>query len=209
MKYEQLTDSQKAIVDMEIPAELEKEANEKVALAQDLYESGFAKLAAETADELDKVAEEEEKEEKEEKAEEKLDDGEKKEAAVRGAFIARGYIDGLKKLGSERHDDELHYLYPFLAEKIANATGQAPGKVMAFLKNMKGKASGAMAGAKAKGSAAMGKGKEMAGKGKEKAMAAAKKTKEHVGKHKGAYGLAAGAAAGGAGGYAAGKHSRD
>lgn len=191
VKYEDLSPKDQELLNTDFGDEIEKQAAEKVAMAQDLYAAGFQKLAAESADEMDE-ADKEEKKEEESKPEKKLDEEEKKEASARGAFIAKGYIDGLKKLGSDRHGDENHYLYPFLAEKLANA-GAAPGKVMSFLNKLK-----------AKGGDMAGKAKGMAGQGKEKALASAKKVKEHVGKNRGAYGFGAGAA----GGVAAGRASK-
>lgn len=160
MKLEDLSAEDQALVKQEFPAELEKEAAEQVKLAQELFTTGFEKLAAETADELDKLAAEGEKEEEKEEKEEgkELNEEQKKEAAVRGAFIAQGFIDGLKKLGQERHGDEMAYLYPFINEKLANM-----GKVMDFTKRMGGKAMDA-------GKALAAKAKPMA----DKAMAAAK-----------------------------------
>lgn len=192
MKFEDLSAEDQALLNTDFPEEIEKQAAAEVALAQDLYASGFAKLASESADAMDKVAEEEEEEEKE-KPENKLDEEEKKEAAARGAFIAQGYIDGLKKLGSDRHGDENHYIYPFIAEKLA-AGGMEAGRVASFLSKLK---SSAGAGA--------GKAKAMAGKGKEKAMAGAQKMKKMVGEHRGKAGLLAGGAAG----VAAGRASKD
>jgi len=123
MKITDLSRDDQALVQTQFPAELEKEAAEQVKVAQELYSTGFAKFASETADMLDKLAEEAEKEEKEEgkedEHEKKLNEEQKKEAAARGQFIARGFIDGLKKLGSERYNDEMAYLYPFVNEKLA------------------------------------------------------------------------------------------
>ena len=117
MDIKSLSAEDQALLNTQFSPELEKEAAESVKLASELYTTGHDKLAAETADLLEKMAEEEEKEEKEEGKE--LNEDQKKEASVRGAFIAQGFIDGLKKLGSERYNDELAYLAPFIHEKIA------------------------------------------------------------------------------------------
>lgn len=191
MKFEDLSKEDQALLNTEFPEEIEKQAAAEVALAQDLYASGFAKLAAESADAMDK-AEKEEEEEEEKKPENKLDEGEKKEAMTRGAFIAKGYIDGLKKLGSDRHQDENHYLYSFVAEKLA-AAGMDAGRVASFLSKMKSKAGAGASAAKG-----------MASKGKDKAMAGAQKMKGYLKEHRGKAGLAAGAA----GGVAAGRASK-
>lgn len=114
-----LTAEQKALLETQFPAELEKEAAAEVAKIQELYSVGFEKMAAEAAEAMDKSEEEEEEEKKE------LSKEQEKEASARAAFIARGYIDGLKKEGSERHGDELHYLYPALEEKLAGFTDHA------------------------------------------------------------------------------------
>lgn len=165
MKITDLSAEDQKLVNTEFSAELEKEAAEQVKIAQELYTTGFDKLASETADELDKLAEfpPKKEEEGEEKDEKKLDDEQKKEAATRGAFIAQGFIDGLKKLGQERHQDEMAYLYPFINEKLAGM-----GKVMDMAKNMGAKGMSAAKGMAAKAAPAA---KDMAAKG----MAVAKK----------------------------------
>jgi hypothetical protein len=109
-----LTAEQKALLETQFPAKLEKEAAAEVAKIQELYSVGFEKMAAEAAESMDKEEEEEEEEDKKDLSEEQ-----EKEASARAAFIARGYIDGLMKQGSERHNDELHYLYPAIEEKLA------------------------------------------------------------------------------------------
>lgn len=120
MKFEELTKEDQELLKTEFPAELEKQAADQVAQMHELYDVGFTKMAADTATELDKLAEESEKEEKEEESEahKKLDEEHKKEAAARGAFIARGYVDGLLEKGAELHEDPLHYFYPALSEKL-------------------------------------------------------------------------------------------
>lgn len=114
-----LSAEQQELLDTQFPAEMEKEAAAQAALISDLYSTGFSKLASAACDEMDEKEKEEEKEEHHKKP---LEEKHEKEASDRGAFIARGYIDGLMKEGSERHDDELHYLYPFIAEKLAVST---------------------------------------------------------------------------------------
>lgn len=131
MKLNQLSADDQALLQTQFPAELEKEAAAEISLAQECYSTGFSKFASETAQALEKLAEEAEKgeteEEEEKEHEKKLDEEQKKEAAARGAFIARGYIDGLKKLGSENYQDEMAYLYPFIQEKMANLATAAKG----------------------------------------------------------------------------------
>lgn len=158
MKLSELSVEEQALVNTTFPAELEKEASEQVKVAQELYSTGFSKFAAETAETLEKLAEEEEKEEPKED-EKKLDDEQKKEAAARGAFIARGYIDGLKKLGTEKYQDENAYLYPFINEKLANM-----GKALAFGKDLAGKAGEHAGKALAAGKGLAGKAGEAGGK---------------------------------------------
>ena len=171
-----LTAEQLELLNTEFPADMEKAAAAQAALISDLYSTGFTKIAAQAADEMDK--EEKKEEEKEEKKE--LSEEHEKEASDRGAFIARGYIDGLMKEGSERHGDELHYLMPFIAEKLA----MDAGKVKAFLSNLgsKAKANMGTVGAKMKAGAGTagaqakdlaGKAKDLANKNPGKAMAAA------------------------------------
>lgn len=110
----ELTKEQQDLLNTEFPADIEKAAAEEVNAALDLYTMGFDKMAAQAAETFD--ASEGEELETEKVA---FDDEMEKAASERAAFIARGYIDGLIKEGSERHGDELHYLYPFIAEKLA------------------------------------------------------------------------------------------
>ena len=147
MKYEELSPEDQALLNTEFPAELEKNAAEELKLANEMYDTGFTKMAGEAADSMDKEEEEETSE-----SEKKLDDEQKKEAAARGAFIARGYLEGLCKQGQDRHGDPLHYLYPAIIEKLAEggktkaAKGlweATKGKAGAAGKWAKGKASGA------------------------------------------------------------------
>jgi hypothetical protein len=145
MKFEALSKEDQALLNTKFPEELEKEASAEVGRANELYAVGFEKMASGAADELDKSAEEEEEEEKKEKPE--LDEDHKKEAAARGAFIARGYVDGLKKLGQERHQDELHYFYPALEEKLGMDAGKLKGAFSSFAAKAKDLASKAKAGA--------------------------------------------------------------
>lgn len=133
MKFEELSQEDQMLVQTQFPAELEKQASAEIKMAQELYSAGFSKFATATAEALEKLAEEEKepKEEEEKEHEKKLDEEQKKEASARGAFIARGYIDGLMKLGQENYGDEYAYLYPFIQEKMAG---------LEALKGMAGKA---------------------------------------------------------------------
>lgn len=122
MRRSELSPEDQKLLSTDLGA-FEKEAQAHVALCQEMYETGFSKLAAETADELDalysKTAEEAQVEEI------NLDSGSEKLAQDLGAFIERGYFDGLRKLGQERYGDETAYLYPFIEEKVA--AGAAAG----------------------------------------------------------------------------------
>lgn len=177
MKFEELSVEDQKLLNTEFDADLEKEAAAEVAMTQELYDTGFSKLAAATADELDKVAEEgeegkDEKEEDEDEAEEKEDEGEKKEASARAAFTARGYIDGLMKEGSERHGDELFYLMPAIYEKLAAKGG----------KGLAASATAAWKKTKAMARMAKNKGGKALDTAKEKGQQAYKATKKyHVG----------------------------
>jgi len=144
MKFKDLTAEEQKLLNTDL-GEFDKVAAAEVALAQEMYATGFEKLATETADYLDsmfeKVAAEDDKEDKED---DKEDEETKKTAAELGAFIERGFFDGLRKLGAERHGDETVYLLPYLEEKVAEggaykalkefgskawkATKEAPGK---------------------------------------------------------------------------------
>lgn len=152
MKVTDLNEEDQALVNKDFPAELEKWAAEEASKATELYTTGFDKLASEAANELDKLAEEdkekEEEDEEESEAAKKLDEGEKKEAAARGAFIARGYIDGLMKEGQERHEDPYHYLYPALSEKTGMDASKLKGALHSAGKRLSEAAAKAKAGVK-------------------------------------------------------------
>jgi hypothetical protein len=68
------------------------------------------------ADQMDKLAAETEKVAA---VESTLDEEGTKLAAVCGAFIERGQFEKLAELGVERHQDSLHYFYPYVEEKVA------------------------------------------------------------------------------------------
>lgn len=117
MRYEDLSPEDQKLLNTDL-GDFEKEAAARLQLANEMYEVGFNKLATETADNLDayyaKVAEEEVVDDSIQ-----LDSESEKVAQELGAFIEKGYVDGLRKLGAERHGDEMAYLVPFLEEKIA------------------------------------------------------------------------------------------
>jgi hypothetical protein len=161
MRFEDLSAADQKLVNTDFGS-LEKVANDQVAQAQEMYEIGFSKLASQIADQLDAEAEAAAVKVAEDLA---LDPESEKLAASLGAFIERGQYDGLRKLGSDRHGNEWHYLLPFVEEKVAAAGG------MAALKNFGSKLQSyaAQAGAKAKGYAgqAGAKAKEVGAKAKD------------------------------------------
>lgn len=117
MRFEDLSPEDQRLVNTDLGS-FEKEAEARLSLANEMYSVGFNKLAAETADNLDayyaKVAEASEVDDSI-----SLDSESEKVAQELGAFIEKGYVDGLRKLGAERHGDEMAYLMPFLEEKVA------------------------------------------------------------------------------------------
>ena len=110
---------------------------------EDLFSVGFDKMAAASADELDKLAEgnededEDEDEEKEDKA--PMKEEHKKEATARGAILARSYVEGLMKQGSARHGDPLHYLYDAIEADLVKQ-GAAKKDAKSFVEGLKEKA---------------------------------------------------------------------
>lgn len=174
MRKEDLSAEQQKLLNTNFGPELEKIAAEQAKIAQEMYAKG-QDIALNIADAMDKEAAEKVASENQSQA---LEDAQaEKTAAQMGAFIERGQFDGLRKLGSERHGNEWHYIYPFVEEKVA--------------------AAGA--------SAAMGKFRNfMASKAKQVGKDVTKAVKANPGKAMGAA-AAGGAAAGAAGGYAAGK----
>jgi len=114
----ELTQQDKELLNTKFDEETEKIAAQRAGAIQEAYAYGLEKLAKDVADERD----EEDKKEKEkghEKKEDKMDEESEKAAAELGAFIERGFFDGIRKLGSERHGDEGYYLEPFIMQKIA------------------------------------------------------------------------------------------
>jgi len=164
--------------------DFDKIAADEVSLANEMYETGFSKLATETADHLDEVmmAQKEAAEKEKEEEEEEEDKETEKKASDLSAFIERGFFDGLMKIGSERHGDEMHYLYPFIEEKIAGkaAAKAAEGALSKFWKSTKGKVSEGVSSAKDVASKGYAAAKDKGGK----AVDAVK------GYHTGAYGQA-------------------
>lgn len=123
MRFEDLSPEDQKLVQTDLGS-FEKEAAAKLALCQEMYDVGFSKLASETADNLDEyfskaagVSEEVESLQ--------LDDVSEKVAEELGSFIEKGYVDGLRKLGQERHGDETAYLMPFIEEKVASKGARA------------------------------------------------------------------------------------
>jgi hypothetical protein len=118
-----LSQQDRALLNHDFGEEMEKEAAARVAACQEAYAYGFEKLAADTADAKDEAEEDSKKDKKEDKKE-KMDEESEKAAAELGAFIERGFFDGLRKIGAERHNDETYYITPFIqgkmVEKIAS-----------------------------------------------------------------------------------------
>jgi len=130
MRFEDLSPEDQRLVKTDFGS-LEKQAAAQLEQARVMYETGFHKLATEIADQLDAEAAASEKQ----ASEEYLDSESEKVAAELGAFIERGQFDGLRKLGSDRHGNEWHYLLPFVEEKVASAGAGAALK--AFGKKLK------------------------------------------------------------------------
>jgi hypothetical protein len=147
MKFEDLSQEDQKLVNTDL-GEFEKHAAADMAIADEMYTVGFTKLASETADYLDNMFAMQ-KEASEAPAEDnKMDEASEKIAQDRAAFIERGYFDGLRKLGSDRHGDEMAYLYPFIQEKIAAGRWESAGKWIAdktkAVAEQAGKAKGAV-----------------------------------------------------------------
>ena len=125
MRFSDLSRADQELLQSDL-GNFDKVAAEQVALIDEMYSTGFNKLAAETADMLDKLAEEE------------LDEEGEKTAAVCGAWTERGFFDGLAKLGADRHGDELYYLAPFIEEKIAGKASDAMKSIRGAYNSAKG-----------------------------------------------------------------------
>lgn len=174
MRMEDLSAEQQKLLKTDFGADIEKVASAQAKLAKEMYANG-QQIALNIADQMDKEAAEKVASE----AVELPDAESEKRAAEMGRFIERGQFDGLRKLGSERHGNEWHYIYPFVEEKVASSAAKAGlNKFRSFMAS-KGKA----VADKAKG--AVEKGKDAMKKNPGKAMAGA-----------GAAGAAAGFAAG-------------
>lgn len=115
MRFQDLSPADQKLLNTDL-GDFEKEAAAELALADEMYAVGFEKLAAETADYLEELYA---SEKTASEGNESMDDESEKRAHDLAAFIERGYFDGLRKLGSERYNDEMAYLYPFIEEKIA------------------------------------------------------------------------------------------
>jgi len=211
MRYEDLSPADQKLLNTDL-GDFEKEAAEQVSLANEMYSVGFNKLAGETADYLDSLTE------KQASVEETALDAESEKVATDlSAFIERGYFDGLRKEGAERHEDESYYLRHFVEEKVAAAGAEgavakflgkvkghtgavvdkakgAAGKAWGAAKAAPGKAKEGVKGYHAGAQADIAKGKGLFGEGKK--LEGAKSVAKGVGKHVAPYGAAA--AAGGA-----------
>lgn len=172
MRYEDLSPADQKLLNTDL-GDFEKEAAEQVSLANEMYSVGFNKLAGETADYLDSLTE------KQASVEETALDAESEKVATDlSAFIERGYFDGLRKEGAERHEDENYYLRHFVEEKVAAAG--AEGAVAKFLGKVKGHTGAVVDKAKGVAGKAWGATKETSGKAWGAAKAAPGKAKEGV-----------------------------
>lgn len=130
MKFDQLSPEDQKLVKTDFGG-LDKVAEEMVKQAAECYNRGLEKTAVEIADGIDKTAEEEEaaaekfKKDKEEDDKKEKNPEHEKAAAELGAVYERGVFDGLAKLGQERHQDPMHYFWPFIEEKVAQAGAEA------------------------------------------------------------------------------------
>jgi hypothetical protein len=135
---EDLSADQQKLLKTNFGSETEKVAAEQAKIAKEMYAKG-QEIALSIADSMDKEAAELEK--KASADAELPDPQQEKVAAQMGAFIERGQYDGLRKLGSERHGNEWHYILPFVEEKVATASAKAGvGKFREFLAGKAGKA---------------------------------------------------------------------
>lgn len=187
MELKDLSKADQDLVNTQFPEDLEKQAAAEVAVAGECMNVG-ASLAASSVEELEKFAAE--KEEEEEDHEKKLDEEHKKEGSIRGAFVARAYINNLIKEGQEKHNDPWTYLAPLIVEKYAMSGRMEAAK--AFASKMKGKASEGAG-------KVLHKMKDFGGKAVEKGKAVAK---HKATTHGAALGL------GGLAGYHVGKHHK-
>lgn len=160
-----LSQEEAQLLEIDFGEEIEKQAAARAEAISEAYEYGFDKHASVIADQMDKVAEEDEDEDEDKDEDEEMDEESEKAAAELGAFIERGFFDGLRKLGSERHENELYYLAPFLAEKIAAGKAKAAKGIMDTIRGWGEKVSPSAVAEEAKGAWAAGK-KALVGKGK-------------------------------------------
>lgn len=167
MNIQDLSVEDQQLLNTQFDEGTEKRASATVGLVKELHENGCSdamsfcdemdKVAAEQAEEEKKMADEEEamKKEEESKTEEEKTASANLEvnAQKAAAFYEKGYFDTLQKLGSERFNNELHYLVPYIEQKIANAGAEAAlEKSASVLNKIKGLSQaagkGAMGGAK-------------------------------------------------------------
>jgi hypothetical protein len=150
MKFSDLSAADQRLLQTDL-GDFDKVAAQQFEEASDCYNQGFEKFAAEAADAQDE-ADEMDKKASELEPESLLTPEQEKVAAELGAITEKGFFDGLCKLGSERHGDEMHYLWPFIEQKIAQegaavALEKFAGK-MDWAKNLGAKAKGAATEAK-------------------------------------------------------------
>jgi hypothetical protein len=157
MRFEDLSPEDQRLVQTDL-GEFDKVAAAQLETVNEMYEVGFSKLASETADHLDALMVARAEHAKTASAS-RLDEESEKYASEYGAFIERGFFDGLVKLGQERHGNGWFYIYPFLEEKVAAAGAEQAleklggragdlwkaiqsggGKVMGAVKGVPGKA---------------------------------------------------------------------
>lgn len=118
MRFEDLSPADQQLLRTDF-GDLDKVASEQVAQAADCYNQGFHKLAAEIADAQDEADEMDKQAAENPPAD--LSPEAEKVAAELGAITEKGAYDGLMKLGSDRHGDPMHYFWPMIEQKIAQA----------------------------------------------------------------------------------------
>jgi len=117
MKFSDLSAADQQLLRTDL-GDFDKVAAQQLEEASDCYNQGFEKFAADAADAQDE-ADEMDKQASEYEDESGLTPEQEKVAAQLGAITEKGFFDGLCKLGSERHGDEMHYLWPYIEQKIA------------------------------------------------------------------------------------------
>jgi len=130
MKFSDLSKEDQTLLNTDL-GEYEKVAAEQIKVAGEMMDVGAA-YAVEVVENIEKQAAE--AKDLEDKKEEMDEESEKKASDI-SMFIEKGFVEELCKLGSEKYNDELAYIRPFVAQAMT-ADGATDEQIKVAMESM-------------------------------------------------------------------------